>query len=131
VQKRDTLRGVLFANNFPFARGYNAVNFPDIFRWSANYHFPLFYPDFGVGHLLYFLRIRANLFYDYTQGKSLRTGRIFPLRSTGSELFFDTKFWNQFPISFGVRYTRLLDNDIVNTRLDPNQFELIVPMNIF
>ena len=131
IQNRDTLRGILFSNNFPFARGYNAVNFPRALRWSVNYHFPICYPDFGVAHLIYFLRIRANSFYDYTQGRSLRTGRIFPLRSTGGEIFFDTKFWNQFPISFGVRYTRLLDYDLINRNLDPNQFEVIIPMNIF
>jgi hypothetical protein len=131
VQNRDTLRGILFSNNLPFSRGYNAVNFPRALRWSVNYHFPLFYPDFGIGHLLYFLRVRANVFYDYTQGRSLRTGRNFPLRSAGGELFFDTKFWNQFPISFGLRYARLLDNDLIDRNLDPNQIEIVIPMNIF
>jgi len=131
LQSRDTLRGILFSNNFPFARGYNAVNFPRVIRWSLNYHFPLLYPDIGVGHLIYLLRVRTNIFYDYTRGRSLRTGRLFPLRSAGAELFFDTRFWNQFPLSLGVRYIRLLDNDLINRNLNPNQFELIVPMNLF
>jgi hypothetical protein len=129
-QGRDTLRGDLFSNNLAFSRGYNAVNFPQAFRWSANYHFPLCYPDFGVGNLLYLMRLRANLFYDYTELKSLRTGRRFPLRSAGAEMFVDTRFWNQFPLSFGIRYSRLLDRDLIERNLDPNQFEIIIPMNI-
>ena len=131
IQNRDTLRGDLFSNNMPFSRGYNAVNLPRAFRWSVNYHFPLFYPDFGIGHILYFMRVRANVFYDFTESRSLRTGRTFALRSAGGEMFFDTKLWNQFPASFGVRYSRLLDNDLINSNLDPNQFELVIPMNIF
>lgn len=129
-QGRDTLRGDLFSNNLAFSRGYNAVNLPRAFRWSANYHFPILYPDFGVANLMYFMRVRANLFYDYTELKSLRTGRHFSLRSAGAELFFDTRLWNQFPLSFGIRYSRLLNKDLVNPNLDPNQFELVLPMNI-
>ena len=77
------------------------------------------------------MRVRANVFYDFTESRSLRIGRTFALRSAGGEMFFDTKLWNQFPASFGVRYSRLLDNDLINSNLDPNQFELVIPMNIF
>jgi hypothetical protein len=128
---RDTISGQFFSDNFPFARGYNAVNFPRTVRVSANYHLPLVYPEFGIGNIIYFLRIRANAFYDYTIGRSLRTGRTFPLRSAGTEVFFDTKVWNLFPFSFGIRYSRLLDNDLIDPRLNANQFELVLPMNLF
>lgn len=131
VQSRDTLRGGKFTNSFPFARGYNAVNFPRAFRWSVNYHFPVAYPDFGVANMLYILRIRANAFYDYTRGRSLRTGNLFPLQSTGCELFFDTKIWNLFNASFGIRYSRLLSNDLLQPGLNPNQFEFVLPLDLF
>jgi hypothetical protein len=130
-QGRDTLRGSRFSNSISFSRGYNPVNFPRSKRFSANYHFPLLYPEFGVGQLIYLLRVRSNFFYDHLEGKSLRTGRRFPLRSAGAELFFDTRFWNQVPVSFGIRYSRLLDTDLLQPGRNPNQFELIVPLDLF
>lgn len=128
---RDTLNGSKFTNSFPFARGYNALNIPRMWRVSANYHFPIVYPEFGIGNIIYFLRVRGNVFYDYTQGKSLRTGNRFFFRSTGAEIYFDTRIWNLFPASFGIRYSRLLDQDRGEANRNPNQFEFIVPMDLF
>ncbi len=128
---RDTIRGSRFTNNFAFARGYNAVNFPRMWRFSANYHLPLLYPEFGIGNMIYFMRIRANTFFDYTKGRSLRTGREFPLKSTGVEIYFDTRIWNTFPASFGIRYSRLLDKDLLQPTRNPNQFEFILPLDLF
>lgn len=128
---RDTLNGSKFTNSFPFARGYNALNIPRMWRMSANYHFPIAYPEFGIGNIIYFLRIRGNAFYDYTQGKSLRTGNRFFFRSTGAEIYFDTRIWNLFPASFGIRYSRLLDKDRGEANRNPNQFEFILPMDLF
>jgi hypothetical protein len=39
--------------------------------------------------------------------------------------------WNLFPFSFGVRYSRLLDTDLLDRRRSPNQFEIIIPTNLF
>jgi hypothetical protein len=128
--ERDTLQQYLFSNNFPFARGYSAVDFPRMWKIGVNYHFPLTYPDWGFGNIVYFQRIRANLFFDYTQGKSIRTGATFPFRTAGTELFFDTRWWNQQPVSFGIRYSRLLDNEF-RGNTQPNVWELILPVNLF
>ena len=127
-QLRDTSGKYFFDNNFPFSRGYTVVDYPRLWKTSANYQFPLGYPDCGFANLVYFLRIRANVFYDYTQAKSLRTGRYFHFASTGAELFFDSKWWNQQFISVGLRYSRLLNDDIKG--LAPNQWEIIVPVNL-
>jgi len=128
---RDTMRGPKFTNSFPFARGYNAINFPRMWRVSANYHFPVAYPEFGIANLVYFLRVRANVFYDYTRGRSLRTGRVFPLNTAGAELYFDTRLYNTFFASFGIRYSHLLKNDLIEPDRNANQFELILPLNLF
>ena len=37
-----------------------------MYGFGVNYNLPLFYPDWGFADLVYFLRIRANVFYDYT-----------------------------------------------------------------
>ncbi len=129
-QQRDTMNQYLFSNNFPFSRGYTAVDFPRIWKVGANYHFPFLYPDRGFGNILYFQRIRGNGFYDYTQTKSLRTGTKYNFSTIGAEIFFDTKWWNQQPVSFGIRYSHLLDKEYRGTT-NPNQWEVILPVGLF
>ncbi|MBV9988764.1 MAG: hypothetical protein JO301_13885 [Chitinophagaceae bacterium] len=129
-QARDTANQYLFSNNFPFARGYSAVDFPRMWRIGFNYHLPLIYPDWGFGNIVYFLRARTNLFYDYSRGKSLRTGIETPFNTVGGELYFDTRWWNQQPVTFGIRYSRLLNNEFRGTT-QPNVWEFILPVSLF
>ncbi len=129
-QARDTAAQYLFSNNFPLSRGYPDMNFPRMWKWAANYHFPVAYPDWGFAQIVYFLRIRGNLFYDQSFMKSLRTGRTIGLASTGMEIFFDTRWWNQQEVSFGIRYSRLLDTDAFASPPNPNQFEFVLPVNL-
>ena len=127
-QFRDTTNKYYFDNDFPFSRGYITVNYPRLVKAAINYNFPLAYPDWGFGNIAYFLRIRANIFYDFTQAKSLRTGNQYNFTSAGTEIFFDTKWWNQQFISFGIRYSRLLNQDL--TGQSPNQWEIVLPVNL-
>lgn len=135
-QKRDSIGNYTFSNSFPYARGYSAYNFYKMFKASANYHLPLIYPDWGFGQIVYFQRIRANFFYDFSrigdnfryQDNKVRYTEL-DQRSTGMELFFDTRWWNQQPVTFGVRYSRLLDE--LRFGRNVNQFEFILPVNLF
>jgi hypothetical protein len=130
-QDRDLYNTGGFTNNFPFSRGYSAENFYQMYRFAGNYQFPLLYPDWGFGNMVYFLRIRANLYYDYTKVLDYYiTGLPFHgmYRSYGAEIYFDTQWWNQLPISFGIRYSRLQDPDPEGR--GPNQWELILPLNL-
>ena len=130
-QQRDSLNHVRFTNYFPFSRGYTAENFYQMYSLGGNYHFPIVYPDWGFANMLYFLRLRANVFYDYTQVKDYYpNGAPFNglYRSFGTEIYLDTKWWNQLQISFGIRYSRLIDPDFGGR--GPNQWELILPVNI-
>jgi hypothetical protein len=129
-QGRDTANQYYFSDNFPFSRGYTAIDFPRMWRLSANYHIPLLYPDWGFGNLVYFRRVRLNAFYDYTIGRSLRSAVNTPFHTAGAELYFDTKWWNQQLVSFGVRYSRLLNNEFNGTRRS-GVWELILPVNLF
>ena len=129
-QMRDTMNQYYFSNSFPFSRGYPGFNYPRMSRLGANYHFTLLYPDLGFGNIVYFKRLRANVFYDYSQIKSLRSGRSFSFTSTGAELFFDTKWWNQEDVSFGIRYSYLMDNKIIGIA-NPHQWEIILPIGLF
>jgi hypothetical protein len=129
-QARDTLNNYRFSNSFPFSRGYPALDFDRMWKYGANYHLPLVYPDFGLAQVVYFQRVRANLFYDVTYIKSLRGGDPIDLRSVGAEIFFDTKWWNQQSVTFGFRYSRLLDNDKFIRPPGANQWEFIMPVDL-
>lgn len=128
-QARDTAGEYLYTNNFPISRGYEDFNFPRMVKIGINYHFPCWYPDWGFAGILFFNRLRANVFYDYTNLKSLRTGDNYQLRSTGGELYFDTRWWNQQPITVGIRYSRLLDYELAGAQ--PNRWEIILPVTLF
>ena len=81
---------------------------------------------------MYLLRVRANLFYDDTEVQDfLVNGNEWrnSFKSTGTEITFDTKWWNQVYISFGIRYSYLLDNDLLENK-GHNRWELILPVNI-
>jgi len=129
-QRRDTLRQYSFSNGFAMARGYDATDYPRMWRTSFNYHMPLIYPDFGLGNIVYFLRARSNFFYDDMHLKSLRTGKVINLRSVGTEIYFDTKWWNQQSVTFGLRYSRLLDTRLFVNPPNPNRWEFIMPIDL-
>ncbi len=126
-QSRDTVNQYSFSNNFPFSRGYIVFDYPQMWKLGANYHFPLFYPDWGFGNIVYFQRIRANVFYDYTQIKNLKTGNQYQFRTIGGEIYFDTKWWNQQPVTFGIRYSHLQDDF---NRAESGIWEIILPLNL-
>lgn len=126
---------VVFGNHFANSRGYEDYYFRKMWRVSGNYHFPVWYPDLGLANIVYLLRLRANIFYDYTK---LYSGYFEnppvprrSLRSSGVEIYFDTKFWNQLPVSFGFRFSHLLDNGFTpQDRRGNTWFEFILPVNL-
>ncbi|MCB9056555.1 MAG: hypothetical protein H6549_11925 [Chitinophagales bacterium] len=133
-QQRDTTR-LLFGNRFANARGYadyygtNAGSRQ--WRLSVNYHLPLFYPDWGFGNILYLQRVRANLFYDYQRLFSNNKRFTLDLRSAGVELYVDTKWWNQYPLTFGIRISQLLDDDpLAAFAKGGTKIEFILPVSI-
>lgn len=129
-QSRDTLPD-LFSKNFAYSRGYEALSTRRMYKIGINYQLPVVYPDWGFGNLLYFQRVRANGFYDYSNAKARVNNILTEIRSrsTGAELYFDTKIWNAYPVSFGVRFSHLLDKDLLNP-LVKNRWEIIIPIGL-
>jgi hypothetical protein len=66
-EKQDAAK-YLYGNRVSFPRGYNEVISKDIGFVSADYVFPIVYPDFNLASLLYLKRIRNGFFYDYASG---------------------------------------------------------------
>lgn len=133
-QQHSGAKGIsLFSNQLPFSRGYTAENLNKMDKLAANYHFPVAYPDAGFASFFYLLRIRANVFYDYTKATDVYSnGQPFKgnFRSAGTEVYFDSSLWNELPFTFGFRYTHLQDPDLFGG-YGPNRFEIIVPLSFF
>lgn len=129
-QKRDSLAD-LFSNNFSYSRGYEALSTRRMYKVGINYHFPICYPDWGFGNMVFFQRIRGNVFYDYTGARARLNGTLADIknRSTGGELYFDTKLWNALSASFGIRFSHLLDTDLINPGVK-NRWEIIIPIGL-
>lgn len=128
-QQRDTLSQVVFSNRFGYSRGYEGRYFSRMWRLSANYHFPLWHTDWGFGNILYLQRIRANAFYDFTKVYSRDKRVTADQRSVGGEIFIDTKWWNQYPLTFGFRISHLLDRDQFDG-FKGTVFEFVLPVSI-
>ncbi|GAB3905685.1 PQQ-binding-like beta-propeller repeat protein [Mucilaginibacter boryungensis] len=132
-QQKNRNSVISFSNNFPFARGYTAENLYQLEKVGVNYHFPIAYPDAGIANAFYISRLRGNLFYDYTHANDFFTnGNPFKanFRSVGGEVYFDTSWFNQVPITLGIRYSHLLDDDVFGG-YGRNRIELIVPLTLF
>lgn len=127
-QVRDTV-DILFGDRFSYSRGFNEAYLSKMWRASANYHFPLIYPDWGFANILYFPRIRGNAFFDFTKIYSNDKAFNLDQRSVGGEIYLDTKWWNQYELTFGFRVSRLLDDDLF-TGSQRTVFEFILPVSI-
>jgi hypothetical protein len=102
-----------FMNHLALPRGYSQRTFIKMNKYSIDYVFPIVYPDFSAGSLLYLKRIRGNFFIDYMKGiqkyvsETLTSEPEYPL-SQGLELYADfhlLRFILEF--SSGVRFVYL------------------------
>jgi hypothetical protein len=129
-QQTDT-NNLVFSNHFPGARGYDDYYFSRMWKLAGNYHFPILYPDFGLASIVFIQRLRGNIFYDMARVYSNSKTKSADLRSVGGELYFDTKWWNQLPVSFGFRVSHLLDDGFYpRDKKGNNWFEFILPVNL-
>lgn len=125
-QQRDTSRNYSFTDNFAYSRGYNEPFYEHVYKLGANYHFPIVYPDWGFAQILYLMRVRGNVFYDYSRAYNFITKVNTEYKSAGGELFFDTKVGNEIPFTFGLRYSHLFDKDPIDNATQ--RFSFILPL---
>jgi len=90
-----------------FPRGYEYGHLRDLTKGSVTYEFPIFYPDFKIGPLVYFKRLRGGLFADYAY--SFHHSKEF--LSVGSEIVFDCNWLSslqlELPIGYRISYLPL------------------------
>ena len=117
-----------YTNRFEYSRGFNGIRADKLYKLSANYHFPIAYPDKGTLGVIYFLRIRGNFFYDHTSASS----ESINLSSVGAELIFDTRLLRLLSASIGLRYTSLLsEKSFSRNEGKAGVFEVFIPVTRF
>jgi len=103
----------LFQSSQSFPRGQDYIAFNKISTFNANYTFPIWYPDIHIGPIVYFKRLRTNLFYDYASANELFSNENRTIQSVGAELFLQMYFLRLgVPIEIGGRVSRLEDGTI-------------------
>jgi hypothetical protein len=80
--------------------------------------------------MLYLQRFRLNAFYDFSKAFDVNKRPLAFQRSVGGELFVDTKWWNQYELTFGFRVSHLLDTDFLTRQSGATVFEFIMPVSI-
>lgn len=120
-----------YADNFTYARGYSRPVYDFIYKIGSNYHMPLIYPDWGFAGMLYFYRLRSNVFFDYSRAHHLipntKAESIQMYNSVGGELIVDSKVLNLYDFSLGFRYSYLLNEDPQQEGMQ-HSFEIFIPV---
>ncbi|HEY4786074.1 MAG TPA: hypothetical protein VIH57_08490, partial [Bacteroidales bacterium] len=101
----------IYSSRLAFPRGYLSRTSYRLTAFTSDYSFPIFYPDFSLGALLYVKRIRGNLFFDiannyrtYAIRQNQRLWETEQLSSYGFDLTSDFHVLRIiFPINAGVR----------------------------
>lgn len=115
-------------DQFVYARGFERLFSNELYKFSGNYHFPICYPDKGALGIIYLLRIRGNIFYDYSYSADDKKD----FSSVGTELIMDTRWLRILPISLGLRYTQLLSQKSMSKQEGKTEFlELFIPVARF
>ncbi|HJW31458.1 MAG TPA: hypothetical protein VJ508_19650, partial [Saprospiraceae bacterium] len=105
------------------SRGFPSNDGQTQYHVGITYGFPVWYPDFGFGNILYTRRVRLQGFFDVAYSND----HVLPdksLKSVGAELIFDIHFP---PVSFGIRFAHLLSGYTGSQ----NQFEFFIPLQRF
>ncbi len=107
-QKQDPGQYYLSIGRIDFPRGYTSAISAEIKTFSADYALPLVYPDWSLEPVIYVKRIRADLFYDWSNGRDIVVGRdkFFSgiYQSAGTELTVDFHAGRiMFPFAAGIR----------------------------
>ncbi|GAB4091614.1 TolB family protein [Flaviaesturariibacter terrae] len=129
VQSTDSVSRIFFSNRFANSRGYSDFYNPLMWKLSANYHLPLLYPEIGAANIVYLSRIRGNAFFDNTRYFNYRHEKVLDLASTGGEVYFDMRWWNEYNVTIGVRYSRLLDA-AAGRASSANVWEIVLPVSL-
>lgn len=96
--------------NYVFSRGYNYREVSRFQKSSANYVFPVAYPNWNISRYYYIKRVYGTLFYDSTRIPSVSANS--QLDSYGAEVMLESLFFRILPMTLGARVAyRALDSE--------------------
>jgi hypothetical protein len=126
--KYEPLKQYYYLDGYPATFGYNRFNAEQSFGVKVRYTFPFWYPDFGIRGAIFFKRLFATVFYDYSKFLKLPTSSGDFLdqllqRSYGFDLNFDLVIFRIFPIRLGLRTVYRID---APTDEKPLKFEFLL-----
>ncbi|MCK5856539.1 MAG: hypothetical protein KAG64_03555 [Bacteroidales bacterium] len=95
-----------FSDLILFPRGYSDIYSDEYFSFRFDYIFPIFYPDYSLGSLAYFKRLKGAFFFDYGIGSSSYNmhHQNIENKSFGIDLTTDLHFLRHMaPFEIGIR----------------------------
>ena len=119
TQRKENNSFFEFSDVVRFPRGWQRISSTMLSTISADYKFPILYPDLNMGGMVYLTRVKIDLFADYGQieGNIYQNGQkagIFreTLISTGAEFTADTKYLRFYaPAEIGFRTSWLPERE--------------------
>ncbi len=98
-----------FGDIVTYPRGVSGKQNQSLMSIRGTYAFPIAYPDWSIGPVIYMKRIRANLFYDYAFGWD--NNNLQTYNSFGADLLTELHVLRFLaPFELGVRYAYLPDD---------------------
>ncbi|MFC2090676.1 hypothetical protein ACFLT1_07835, partial [Bacteroidota bacterium] len=114
------IKNYFISNSISMPRGIHGIRGLNLNLLSADYTFPILYPDLDIDPFLYVKRIRAALWSDMLIGRDVYIENPDPqltdknFLSLGGDLLFDVHMLRfYFPFSIGVRISYLPENSDV------------------
>jgi hypothetical protein len=103
-------------------RGYSGIYANQVLSGSISYEFPIFYPDWHIGPVIYMKRLKAAVFYD--QAWVYDTEPVQDYNSMGVDLTVDFHLFRHFaPLEAGLRSIYFPDSKTVG-------FEFLYSLNL-
>ncbi len=114
-QNKNNTGGVGFSEAIRYPRGWGKINTNQMVSLASDYKFPVFYPEWSVGGLVYLKRVNASIFADYghLNGNIYKNGEVTGIFKTnissyGIELTGDANFLRFYaPVEIGFRSSYL------------------------
>jgi hypothetical protein len=83
-------------------RGYSGIYADRVLSGSVSYEFPVFYPDWHIGPVIYLKRLKAAVFYDHAWIFDTESDQS--INSVGADLTLDFHLFRHFvPLEAGLR----------------------------
>lgn len=105
--QKTELSNYPYSNIINIARGYNNINFKEMYSFKSDYALPLIYPDLNIPSILYLKRIHGRAFYDL-----MFNGNTWDkFSSAGAEIYSDWHFLGLPAIvTLGGRFSYKIEN---------------------